>query len=860
MRTFHILPSWAHHNTPISPPSWLPTIATDAHNIQQGTTVPLGALYASGLAPLIFSLSPTSTILTGSGISINADGSFTSTISAGVGLLMGLQQRVTQSGGLFADSLPFSLNITAAPPSWQTVPTQSIIQGGQPVGIAVYASTGNPPLTFSISPNSTVFEVTLNLGGVTFDHPTGVFTAASNATVVDYPNLVVRATDVYGNSFDSQPFLFRITSSATQTLGTWSEWACVTLIRNTSFDFAQWNSGAVGVTYQILGFYGTLTLPSGVSVNGSVITANNVAALTTLATGPNLYVKVRQTANGVDRDTTIPISVVIGDVGTPTYSAYRVLDGSLIGGPFATITLAQKAVQVGTGYIAGTTGTAGVPSTYDVIKVSGGTFPLTTSWVPEPNKMFRIIAADQTLPMIKDSQHTTSPLINNGQSANAPVNYWWDVAGIWNRNGKPLDGGVGGIVDNSPDGLGGAIRLNTVCDHTQNLTVRDSIVEDFVQASMSSNFMGVQKYINMLHINCGAASVTNCHGHYLHGDYAEIRGCLFKWTYTDDMLPVGKKSWAGCGHDIKTRCWTSIISANKILSKVQGGLSSSTSCKIDCAGDGLFYITYNILEEGIRSAYSTAQQFFFPDNKIIDYGSSDNNGPPPTPTRAASLFVYGNTIVNNGAPSEEFVRMAFGYTDTTIVPLTGSDPPSMASNTSLGVNTTTSNFTLNNVLTTLKSSGRPMFAGMPIRGQFKNASGGNTGTLGAIAPLVPWKIYFCIPIFDGFNTHFALATTKANALAGIKITLTTVTAGIVDFRVAPEVFYFKDNVALGTTNDGPAAHQIDDHLYGPDNAMGAVSLLADPNPLTSDFNLTNPTNASQLWPDPTGATDFHDPL
>lgn len=108
----------------------------------------------------------------------------------------------------------------------------------------------------------------------------------------------------------------------------------------------------------------------------------------------------------------------------------------------------------------------------------------------------------------------------------------------------------------------------------------------------------------------------------------------------------------------------------------------------------------------------------------------------------------------------------------------------------LGVNTTTNNFTYNGLK---GASGRPMYPTMPVRFSFPNGGG--------IDGIVQWRVYFCIPIVDGTNNHFAVANTAMEALAGIKVALTNVTAKVALVEVVPQIMELLGNKFIGTTAD-----------------------------------------------------------
>lgn len=218
-RKHHIFPSWANFDTTPAqnPPFWQPSVATDAHSVAQGGTLSI-ASYASGNpGPLTFALAPTSTTLTGTGVTFNSAGQFVAVINATIGTLLGLVVRATDvSSGLFTDSPAFALTVVDAPPVWTGPPPSgnNIVQGGT-LDISIYVTTGNPPLTYQIDPVlSTVSEATLNSQGITLNHATGVFSATASATVISYPNVVVDATDANGFSSHSFAFPLQVQSAA----------------------------------------------------------------------------------------------------------------------------------------------------------------------------------------------------------------------------------------------------------------------------------------------------------------------------------------------------------------------------------------------------------------------------------------------------------------------------------------------------------------------------------------------------------------------------------------------------------------------------------------------------------------------
>lgn len=253
-RRHHIFPSWANINvTPTqNPPFWQPSVATDAHNVAQGGNLSIASYASSNPGPLSFSLSPVSTILTGTGVSLSALGVFSATISATVATITGLIVRATDvSTNLFTDSPVFSLTVLDTPPVWTgPPPTGNNITQGLTYGISGFQTSGNPPITFSISPVSTVQEGALNAGGITFNHASGVFTASSSAQIIDYPNLIVRATDANGGFSDSFPFLLHVVAAS-------QPW---TVYRNYQLINGQITANPSSGTPQILGPFATFAL------------------------------------------------------------------------------------------------------------------------------------------------------------------------------------------------------------------------------------------------------------------------------------------------------------------------------------------------------------------------------------------------------------------------------------------------------------------------------------------------------------------------------------------------------------------------------------------------------------------------
>ncbi len=668
----------------------------------------------------------------------------------------------------------------------------------------------------------------------------GVLTIGASVTTATY-NFIFSAFD--GTSTTNSPTLsFSIIGNVA--LGTWNEKACITLVRGgAAFDISTMSAGHNGVTWSMLSFASlSFNQPSGVALNGSLLSASAGATLSTLANGPDFYALFRQSDGlGGTRDTTIPISIVVVGSAAPIYNTYASNGTTLLGGPFTSgaqqgMALAQAVAT------AGTHGTPGVPSTYDVIKVTPGNVPATETWVPAANKMFRIISSDSTLPIIKDFGADKGTLVNNGEAASAPVNYYWDVSGIWCRNSKRLDAILAG---SDPSTEGGALRMNQTCNSTQNLTVRDSIFEDCSQAEVSSPFMNSESFYNLRMINCGVASGNAlCHGMYLHCNTADIRGLEISWTYNWDMLPTGKKLWAGVGHDLKLRCPVMNLAGlyiKQTLQKADGSVGYANVTElIDIANGGQLYVSGSILVEGLDSAYNPTYEPSQTriDNHIIGYSAQSNKFP------VNEVHLLQNSIINYGQPTEFFLRWICS-------PQTGSTRMTFTQGGAIGtVDATARTFTISSATAAIAGdSTAPQASGVKVI--YRNG----TGSLGGV---VNGNAYW-IGIVD--DTHAALYNVKSDSQANINRIAITAPGNGLNWTLAAvaDVYLLKDNVMLGTTQDGSSTLQSDGNTYGQDNTMGGVGQLVNSNPLVENYALASPVPAAQNWIDGTGASDTYSP-
>ncbi len=752
-----------------------------------------------------------------------------------VGVLLNVSITATNTAGLSATTPFFTVTIVKGvnrAPVW-TAPGVINLQAGTSYNLAQLVSDLDGDIPTFATVNPLILPAGWNLTAA------GILTPNSSVTTNTY-NFIFSAFDGTA-TINSGTLSFSVQGGVI--LGTWNERACITLVRGTTFDISTWSSGHNNVTWSMVPFASLpFNVPSGVTLGGSILSATAGATVTPLAGGPNCYVLFRQSDGlGGTRDTTIPVSIVVVPSTVASYSTYAANGTTLLGGPFVSgaqqgIALAQAVAT------AGTHGTPGVPSTYDVIKVTPGNLPITETWVPAANKMFRIISSDSTLPVVKDFGGTHSTLVNNGEAGSAPVNYYWDVSGIWCRNGKPLDV----LLTNSdPSNEGGALRMTTLCNSTQNLIVRDSVFEDCIEAEFSSPLMNTEYFYNIRMINCGAATGgSNCHGMYLHTNTVDIRGIYISWTYNYDMLPTGKKRWASDGHDLKMRCPVMNLAGiyiKQTLQKADGSVAYSNGTElIDIANGGNLYVTGSILVEGLDSGYSPINgNSARNDNKIIGYNAVSNKFP------VNQVHLFQNTIINYGQSTEYFLRWIAS-------PGPGSSRMTFTQGAAIGtVDATARTFTISSATAAIANdSAAPQASGVQMI--YRNG----TGALGGV---VNGNSYWFGLIDD---THGALYNVKSDSLANINRIAITAPANGLNWTLSAvaDVYLIKDNVMLGTTQDGSSTLQSDGNTYGQDNTMGAVSQLVSSNPLVENYALTNPIAAAQNWLDGTGASDTYSPI
>ncbi len=760
-----------------------------------------------------------------------------------VGVLQQVSITSTNTAGVSATTPLFTITVIKGvnrAPTW-TNPGVINRQAGTTYNLAQLVSDLDADIPVIATVNPLVLPTGFSVNSA------GILTIGSNVISGTY-NFIFSAFDGTATT-NSGTLSFSIQGGVI--LGTWSnQKTCITLVRGgASFDIATMSTGQNNVTWQMLPFASLpFLVPSGVTLSANLLSASAGATVTPLAGGPNFYAMFRQSDGlGGTVDTPAPVSIVVVDSAAPIYNTYAANGTTLLGGPFLSTGTDSlqgifKAQAVAT---AGTHGTPGVPSTYDVIKVTPGNLPLTESWVPAANKMFRIISADSTLPVVKDfggGGTTVTTLVNNGQAGSAPANYYWDVSGIWCRNGKPLDATLSG---GDPSSMGGALRMTATCNSTQNLTVRDSIFEDCVEAEVSSPLMNTESFYNIRMINCGAATGSAlCHGMYLHCNTTDIRGIEISWTYNYDMLPAGKKLWAGVGHNLKMRCPVMNVAGvyiKQTIQKSDGSVAYANVTElIDIANGGNLYVSGSILVEGLDSSYNPAYDAGGTriDNHIIGYSAQSNKFP------VNEVRLLQNTIVNYGQSTEYFLRWIAS-------PGPGSSRMTFTQGGSIGtVDATARTFTVSSVSQAIANdSAAPQASG--VRMIYRNG----TGALGGVVN----GANLWIGIID--DTHAALYNVKSDSLADInRIAITAPGNGLNwTLSAVADVYLLKDNVMLGTTQDGSSTLQSDGNTYGQDNTMGPVSQLSNSNPLAENYALTTPIAAAQNWVDGTGASDTYSP-